>query len=327
MVKRDYYDVLGVSRSATPEEIRRAHRRLVRQFHPDVNKGNPNAEEKFKEVQEAYDVLSDPQKRRNYDQFGHAGVGVQPGPGAYGAGVDPFEAFRRSQQGRGRGEPTWQDGVEVTFDGFEGAGGFGDLFEQLFGARRGRRRGGVREPSAPPPSGDIEHAVTISFEDAARGTKIPLQVSRDGEIETIEVKIPAGVKDGSRIRLRGRGQRINGVAGDIYIVCRVAPHPYFRREDLDVYLDLPISLYEAMLGTRVEVPTLEGPVMLNIPPGTSGGSKLRIRGRGIHRGTEKGDQYVIPRIIVPRDLDEQDRKLIAELQRKHPINARADVRW
>lgn len=326
MAKRDYYDVLGVSRTAAPEEIRRAHRKLVRQYHPDVNKSNPNAEEKFKEVQEAYDVLSDPQKRRNYDQFGHAGVGVQPGPGAYGAGVDPFEAFRRAQQSGRRPEP------HVSFEDFEGTAGFADLFDQLFGGRRGQPRGrprgrGREQTAAPPRSGDIEHGVTISFENAARGTSIPLQINRDGRTETIEVKIPAGVKDGSRVRLRGKGQQINGVAGDIYIICRVAPHPYFRREDLDVYLDLPISLYEAMLGTRVEVPTLEGPVMLNIPPGTSGGSKLRIRGRGIHRGTEKGDQYVVPRIIVPRDLDEHDRKLLADLQKKHPINARADVRW
>src|SRR5205823_145834 len=178
MAKRDYYDVLSVSKSASADEIKKAHRKLVRQFHPDANKNNPQAEEKFKEVQEAYDVLSDSQKRTNYDQFGHAGVGVNAG----GAGVDPFEQFRRAQQGR------------------------------------------------------------------AGGMALPLQITRDGRLETIDVKIPPGVKDGSRIRIRGRGQQSAGESGDLYIITHVLPHAYFRREELDIYLDVPISLYEAVLG-------------------------------------------------------------------------------
>jgi DnaJ-class molecular chaperone len=335
MAKRDYYEVLGIPRTATQDEIKKAHRKLVRQYHPDANRGNPQAEERFKEVQEAYDVLSDAQKRNNYDQFGHAGVGVPPG-----AGADPFEAFRRAQQqggaraGRGR---SWRAGPGVSVEDFDvgDLGDLGGIFEQLFGAR-GRAAAGAGprpsgrarpRPEAPEVSPDIEHTANLTFEQAARGTTLPLQINRDGQIETIEVKIPAGVKDGSRVRLRGRGHQINGVSGDLYIITRITPHPYFRREDMDVYVDLPISLYEALLGTKVAVPTLDGPVTLTIPAGTSGGSKLRIRGRGVERNGQRGDQFVIPRISVPKDLDDDDRRAIETLARKHPVNARADVKW
>jgi len=333
MAKRDYYQVLGVARNASADEIRKAHRRLVRQYHPDANKGNPKAEEQFKEVQEAYDVLSDPQKRANYDQFGHAGVGAQARPGP-GAGVDPFEAFRRAAASRG-GRATWQAGPNVSVEDFD-AGEFGDIFEQFFGGRRGSGagprgatgRGRPRPaPQPPPPSADLEHTITLSFEQAARGTNLPLQINRDGQVETIDIKIPPGVKDGSRIRIRGRGHQIDGQAGDLYIITRVALHPYFRREDMDVYLDLPISLYEALLGARIEVPTLDGPVTLTIPPGTSSGAKLRIRGRGIEKNGQRGDQLVVAKVTVPKNLDEEDRKLVDHLARKHPLHPRAEIRW
>ena len=156
---------------------------------------------------------------------------------------------------------------------------------------------------------------------------LPLQISRDGKIETIDVKIPAGVKDGSRIRIRGRGEQTGGEPGDLYIVTTVRPHETFRREGLDIALDLPLSLYEALLGTKVAVPTLDGPVTLTIPPGTGSGAKLRIKGRGVQRGEEKGDQHCVIKIVVPKDLDEEDREWVRKLQAKHPIDARADVRW
>ncbi|HEX2973419.1 MAG TPA: DnaJ C-terminal domain-containing protein, partial [Tepidisphaeraceae bacterium] len=291
--------------------------------------------ERFKEAQEAYDVLSDPQKRQNYDQFGHAGVGVPPGAGA---GADPFEAFRRAQQGgaRGRGQ-SWRAGPGVSVEDFDigEMGDLGGIFEQLFGGGRARAAGagprpgqrGRPRPAAPEVSPDLEHAVDLTFEQAARGTTLPLQINRDGRIETIEVKIPAGVKDGSRVRIKGRGHQINGASGDLYIITHITPHPYFRREELDVHLDVPISLYEALLGTKVEVPTLDGPVTLTIPPGTSGGSKLRIRGRGVERNGQHGDQIVIVRIIVPKDLDSEDRRALEALAKKHPVSARADVKW
>jgi DnaJ-class molecular chaperone len=333
MAKRDFYDILGISKTATPDEIKRAHRKLVRQYHPDVNKNNAAATEKFKEVQEAYDILSDEAKRRNYDQFGHAGVGAGPHPGG-----DPYEAFRRAQAGRGGhgGSHSWQAGPGVSVEDFDiGQGGFGDIFEQLFGARGGGRgaaaagRSTSRGRSRPQPTrgADIEHPVTLTFYQAARGTKLPLQINREGQLETIEIKIPPGVKEGSRIRIKGRGQQAGGQPGDLFIITQVTPHPYFRREELNVLLDLPISLYESLLGTKVEVPTLDGPITLTIPAGTSSGAKLRIKGRGIERGEEKGDQFVIVKIIVPKHLDEADKQTIEQLAAKHPISARADVQW
>jgi curved DNA-binding protein len=318
---RDYYEILGVPRTASADEIKKAHRKLARKFHPDMNKNNPAATEKFKEIQEAYDVLSEPQKRQNYDQFGHAGVNAGPPP----AGA---EGFRRA---RGGGS-TWQANPNVTVEDFDfgGGGNFSDMFEQLFGGRGGGAAGAQGPRMRPQPAQrgeDIEHPVTLTFEQAARGTTLPLQINRDGNIETIEIKIPAGVKDGSRIRIKGRGQQSNGEPGDLYIIAAVQPHSYFRREGLDVHLEVPISVYEALLGTKVQVPTLDGPVSLTIPPGTGGGAKLRIKGRGIARGDEKGDQYVQVRVAVPKGLDDEDKKAIEALEKKHPLNARADVPW
>lgn len=337
MAKRDYYEILGVPRGASADEIKKAHRRLVRKFHPDVSKNNKEAEEKFKEAQEAYDVLSDETKRRNYDQFGHAGVGMG---GAPGGGGDPFEAFRRAQQGRGGGRTSsYRGGPGVTVEDFDfggGAGGadFGDIFEQIFGARGpagagAAGRAGARGRAAPQPQrgSDVEHPVTLTFEQAARGTTLPLQISRDGRLETIDVKIPAGVRDGSRVRIRRKGQQSNGEPGDLFIVTKVMSHPWFRREGLDILLDLPLSLHEALLGTKVEVPTLEGPVTLTIPPGTSSHAKLRIKGRGIHRGEEQGDQFVITKVTVPKGLDDQDKETVRTLAQKHPLNPRTGPPW
>ena len=342
MAKRDYYDILGVARGASADDIKKAHRRLARQYHPDMNKNDPSATEKFKEIQEAYDVLSDPEKRKTYDQFGHAGVGAGAGAGGGpgGPGFDPFEAFRRSQQGRGGGNGrSWRGGEGVTVEDLDFNGpGFADLFDQMFGrgGRGGARAGGgggsrtrpgpSMEPE-PSRGADVEHTVTLTFDQAARGTTLPLQISRDGRLETIDVKIPAGVKDGSRIRIRGRGQQSAGGAGDLYIITRIREHEFFRREELDVLLDLPLSLYEALLGTKVTVPTLEGPVTVTVPPGTGSGAKLRIKGRGVEREGEKGDQLCVVKIVMPKDLDDEDRELVRRLQAKHPVNPRADLRW
>ena len=331
MAKRDYYDVLGVSKTASADEIKRAHRKLALKYHPDRNKNNKDAEEKFKEIQEAYDVLSDSTKKANYDQFGHAGVGAG-GPPPNGA--DPFEAYRRAQGSRG-GRTTWRPSPGVSVEDFDAGhygGDFGDLFEQLFGAQAGAAggRAGTRGRVRPAPQRgqDVEHGVTLTFDQAARGTTLPLQITRGpGETETIEVKIPPGVKDGSRIRIKGRGEQTGGEPGDLFIITHVLPHPYFRREGLDIYLDVPLSLYEALLGTKVQVPTLDGPVTLTIPPGTSSGAKLRIKGRGVERGADRGDEYVVIKIVVPKNLSEDDKKLIETLQSRHPVSARADIAW
>lgn len=343
MAKRDYYEVLGVAKSATADEIKKAHRKLVRQHHPDRNPGNKQAEEKFKEVQEAYDVLSDADKRAKYDQFGHAGVGA-----GVGTGGDPWEAFRRAGGAPGgfggNGRRQYRGGPGVSVEDFEGgdfnAGQFSEIFEQLFGGRGGAAggfggmgsgRAGGRprpRPAEPMRGSDVEYPVNLSFEDAARGTSLSLTITRDGKPEKIDVKVPAGVKDGSRVRIKGRGgQVVGGEPGDLFIITSVQPHPYYRREGLDVLVDLPVSLYEALLGTKAEVPTLDGPVTLTVPPGTSSGAKLRIKGRGVERGAEKGDQFVVVKVIVPKNLDDEDRALVQKLQAKHPIDARAEAPW
>jgi len=333
MAQRDYYEVLGVSKTAAADEIKRAHRKLAMKYHPDSNKSNKDSEEKFKEIQEAYDVLSDATKRQNYDQFGHAGIG-----GAAGArNGDPFEAFRRAQGSRGGttgpGRSGWRASPGVTVEDFDfggaGAGGdFSQIFEQMFGgggAGRGRSRG--RSRPEPQRGADLEHPVTLTFEQAARGSDLTLKVDRDGKIETIDVKIPPGVKDGSRVRIKGRGQQTGGEPGDLFIVTAVLPHRFFRREGLDVLLDLPVSMYEAVLGAKIEVPTLDKPVTLTIPPGTSSGAKLRIKGRGIERAGEKGDELVIVKVIVPKEIDEEGRAAIQKLESRFPLNPRADLRW
>jgi curved DNA-binding protein len=322
MAKRDYYDVLGVPRSASGDEIKSAFRKMARKFHPDVTKNDPKSTEKFKEAQEAYEVLSDTGKRKNYDEFGHAGVGATPGGGG-----DPWAGFRQAG-GQAR---SWQGGPGVSVEDFDLNGqDFGSIFEQFFGAGA-RGRGGTRgRTRAQPMRGqDVEHPVTLTFEQAARGTHLPLQINREGKLETIDIRIPAGVKDGSRVRVKGRGQAGagDGEPGDLFIVTRVTPHAYFRREGLDVYLDVPISLYEAELGAKVDVPTLDGRRTLTIPPETSSGAKLRIKGHGIIRGEEKGDQIVVLKVIVPKGLDAEDKQAIEKLAAKHPISARADVGW
>lgn len=312
MTKRDYYEVLGVSRTASQDEIKRAYRKLARQYHPDVNK-DPSAPEKFAEVQEAYDVLSEPGKRKQYDEFGHAGTGVSP---------DIYEQMRQAH--RARAQTVSPEDFEQQF-----GGQFSDIFDQLFGGAGpfGRHGGRRRHPEQRPRGSDVEYPVTLSFEQAARGTVLPLRINRGGQIETIEVKIPPGVKDNSRVRVRGKGDHSGYEPGDLFIVVTVNPHPYFRRDGLDILLDLPISLYEALLGTRVEVPTLDGKVMLTVPPGTSSGSKLRIKGRGIKRGSEQGDQFCVIKIVVPKHLSDDEQAFIHEMSRRHPLNPREGLGW
>ncbi len=327
MAKRDFYEVLGVARNATADEIKRAYRKLAMKHHPDRAKGDKvQAAAMFNEVQEAYDVLSDEQKRRNYDQFGHAGVGAggQPPPGG-----DPWEQFRRAQQGRGGGQTrTWQSGPGVSVEDFDvGGEGISDIFEQLFGRGGGRGANRKQQREQPQRGADVEHPVTLTFEQAARGTTLPLQINRDGKLETIDIKIPPGVNDGSRVRIKGRGQYTNGEPGDLYILTHVRPHEHFRREGLDIYVDLPVSLWEALNGAKVEVPTLDGPVHLTIPPGAPSGSKLRIKGKGVQRGTEQGDQFAVTKIFLPKHLSDHDKQLLKEIEARHPLDMQNDRKW
>jgi DnaJ-class molecular chaperone len=304
---RDLYETLGVSRTASEDEIKKAYRKLARQHHPDRNPGDKQAEARFKEIQAAYDVLSDKQKRANYDRFGTAE------PGGFAGGGGPF----------GRGGPggaTFQninpeDLSELLrqfgMGGMGGTGGGGIDVEELFG---GRARGRTRR--APPPPAEVEADATIPFETAARGGRITLGV--DGR--QLEVKIPAGVEEGKRLRLSGQGPD----GADLYVRLHVAPHPYFRREGNDIILEAPISAPEAMLGTKIDVPTLDGErLTVKVPPGAASGARLRLRGRG----AAGGDQLIELKIVAPAAADGRERELIEEFMQRRPFNPRAGLPW
>jgi DnaJ-class molecular chaperone len=298
---RDYYETLGVKKGASEDEIKKAYRKLARQYHPDRNPGDKNAEERFKEVQEAYDVLSDKNRRAQYDRFGFAGTGARGGPGGPGG----------FQWGGGPGNFEFQGDPEAAAEMFRNMFGGGGGFEELFG---GRGRGGRRaRPEAP---SEVEAEATIPFNTAALGGTVGLQI--DGR--QLEVKVPAGALDGKKLRLRGQGPG----GADLLVKLHVSPHPYFRREGNDVILDVPLSLAEAVLGAKVDVPTLSGEKLtVKVPPGTSSGARLRLRGKGI----AGGDQYIEIKIAVPSVGDDRGRELIEELARLHPQNPRAGLDW
>lgn len=319
MAKRDFYDILSVPRTASADEIKKAHRKLVRQYHPDLNKTDPKAAEKFGEIQQAYDVLSDDLKRKKYDKLGANWDQPQPPPGA-----NPYGGFRPESGGMS------QEEMEAEF----GQGQYSDVFEQLFGGRgpfgRGAAGGGQRRGPAGDRSDrgkDVDHPVTLTFEQAARGTTLPLTINRGSSTESIEIKVPAGVKDGSRVRIKGRGDTSHGAPGDLFIVVSVTPHAFYKRDGLDVVLEMPISLYESLLGTRLVVPTLDGEVTVTVPPGTNSGAKLRIKGRGVKRSGEIGDQFCVVKIVVPKNLDEDEQAMIHQLATKHPLSPRDGIGW
>lgn len=352
--KRDYYEVLGVDRNVDDNALKKAYRKLAMKYHPDRNPDNKEAEEKFKEVNEAYEVLSDAEKRRRYDQFGHDGVNGQFGGGS---------------QGFGGG-----------FGGFEDI--FGDIFGDVFGGQRTRRRGPERGQ-------DIKQRVTISFEDAAFGKKIEIKLNRteecsechgsgakagtgkktcptcngtgevrtvqrtpfgniqssrtcstcngEGEIietpcpkchgkghirkvKTIEVDIPAGIDDGQMIKLSGQGEigKKGGPRGDLYIVVSIKEHPLFTRDGFDVYFEMPITFVQATLGDEIEVPTIDGKVKYTIPEGTQSGTTFRLRDKGIPRlrGNSRGDQYIKITVEIPKKLNEKQKDILREFAKE-----------
>ncbi|MBX6314725.1 MAG: DnaJ domain-containing protein [Isosphaeraceae bacterium] len=315
MADRDYYDILGVPRDATQDQIKKAYRAHARKYHPDVNPGDKNAEKLFKEGQEAYDVLSDPEKRALYDRYGKAafeGVGAAgPRSGA--------SAWTAQQAG-----PEFEtiDFSQFFGGGEEGIGG--GIFEELLG----RMRGGVgRRTRGPRPGRSVEAHLTIPFLTAVRGGETSIEVQRDGgRRETLVVKIPPGTESGARLRLRGRGEPgvQGGPPGDLTITVEVQPHPYFTREGRDLYVDLPVSVSEAILGAKVEVPTLEGLKTVTIPPGTSSGQKLRLRGQGVPAsgGQPAGDLFAVVKILVPRTTDEESKELIRRFTERNVMRPR-----
>jgi molecular chaperone DnaJ len=356
MAKKDYYAILGVGKDATGAQIRAAYKKLARKYHPDVNPGDKRSEERFKEIAEAYAVLSNKGKRAEYDRRG---------PEGFDLGFDPSEIFRRARAGG-------VEGFDFSFD-------LGSLFGDLFGGGGRRRRRG------PARGADAEASLDIDFEDAVRGVTLPLSVSRTAPCETcggtgtrggggtcsacggrgrrqvaqgplqftttcercggsgrepgppcpecggrgavprsesLQVRIPAGMADGSRVRIRGKGEAGpgGGHPGDLYVVIRVRPHPLFRREGDDLVADLPLTLSEAALGDRIEVPTLDGPATMTIPPGTRSGQRFRLRGKGAPRpgAAGRGDLYVVAQIVPPKDLDAESRDLLRRFAERNP---------
>lgn len=308
----DYYAVLGVKKNASAEEIRKAYKKLSRENHPDKKPNDAAASEKFKQVQEAWDVLGDAQKRQQYDQFGSAfgpnGPQFQQGPRRGGAGpVDFREMFG--------GNVDLEDLLGGMFGGGAGASPFGPQ-----AGRRGRAAQGA----------NIEAEIEIPFVIAAEGGTQDLQLQRDGKLDHLSVKIPPGVSTGSVIRLAGQGQpgRGGGPAGDLLVTIKVAGHSYFRREGSDLLIDVPITVSEAALGTKVEIPTLaEGPVVVTIPAGTSSGAKLRLRGKGVpdQKTRARGDLYVIIKLVLPPKLDAATRGLFEQIAAAAPYNPRASL--
>ena len=317
---KDYYETLGVSRKASQDDIHKAYRKLARKYHPDMNK-NREAEERFKEIGEAYEVLKDPDKRKRYDTLGsnwQSGQDFTPPPGwDFG-----FDTGRSTGGARG-----------FSFDNFEGASGFSDFFDMLFGDLFGGLRGGGagragtrrERPTRIRKGEDQEADITIGLEDAYRGARknISLEIREQaagGQVhrstKNFEVTIPKGITDGKRLRLAGQGGKgASGVsAGDLYLKVHIAPHPSYSVKGRDLETVLPVTPWEAALGSKVEVPTLDGKVSVTLPAGMRSEQKIRIKAKGLSpaKGTP-GDLYAVVRIAVPKDLSSQERELFEKL--------------
>lgn len=331
MAAKDYYAALGVGKNATTDEIKKAYRKLARKHHPDVNPGDASAEEKFKLVSEAHDVLSDPEKRKIYDEFGEDGLR---------AGFDPEQArqYRQWQRFGGSGRGTGGAGVYGDFS-FDGGSvrysGVEDLFRDLFGGGGGPR-GAPHTAHGPIRGGDIESTLEVDFMTAIKGQTTRVTIQRDPGAggarngETIDVNVPEGVNDGSRIRLAGKGRPgVNGgPPGDLFVTVRVGPHPVFKRDADSLKLDLPVTVSEAIKGAEISIPTITGSVQLKIPPGTKSGQTLRLQGKGVRNLKTKvpGDMYVTVRVQVPSTNDKEAIKAAETLDRFYEEDVRSDIR-
>jgi molecular chaperone DnaJ len=402
--KKDYYGALGVKKSASTEEIKKAFRKLARKYHPDVNPGDKTAEEKFKTISEAHEVLSEPKKRKIYDQLGFYSDNIDPataeayarqGGGAGGGFPGGFPGGQQGTRSAGAG------GVHFDFGGFDfsdfvdnsrgkksSGSGFKDIFSGMFSGGRG----GMVEDEGPEPGSDLEYQVNVPFWTAIRGGVMRLNITRrdacstchghgfieepgtcpqchgkgtieqtggrmkfnvqcprchgtgknistcptchgEGYVERtepLEVRIKAGTRDGQRIRIAGKGNAglRGGAAGDLYVIIRTGEHPVFRREGDDIYLTVPVSATEAALGSKIEVPTIDGKALLKIPPGTQSGQKLRLRDKGVPSATKedtRGDEIVEVKITVPMPRDERTKELLRELATLNPEDPRAEL--
>ena len=337
---KDYYKILGVERTASHDDIRKAFRKLARQYHPDVAKDKKHAEEKFKEINEAYEVLGDAEKRKKYDNLGadwNAGFHPPP-PGGRGGGGDSFRTY------------SWNGGGTPS-EGFEFKGtGFSDFFEQFFGG--GFAQGRASHQPETERGQDVEGVIMVPLEEAMRGAVRSISLRRNticpechgtgvkgrgvcpacegtGQVSVTEnhkVKIPAGVRDGQRLRITGRGEPGvgGGPPGDLYLRVRMASHPDFRVEGGDLYYDLDLAPWEAALGTSVSIPTLTTPVSIKIPPGTQNGQRLRVKGRGLPgRDSEKGDLYVVARVQMPKQINDREKELWEQMAKESNFNPRS----
>jgi DnaJ-class molecular chaperone len=304
MAKRDPYRVLGVSRTASEEEIKSAYRRLARVHHPDMNKNSKSSESRFREISEAYEILSDKERRRAYDRFGHEGV-------------DGFQGFRSENPFARAGFGGRDFNFRFGGSGSSGHRVFDDYFADLFGTA------GARDTKRSASKGDdLEYDLTVTFDQAYHGVSATVRVLE----RRIDVRIPPGVDTGSVVRVPGQGApgRRGGAPGDLYLNITVLPHKVFRREGNDIHLTLPISVAEAILGARVEIPGPEGRLALKIPAGTQAGTVFRFRGKGFPalKDDGRGDLYVTAQIVIPSRVNPASESLVAEFDRLNPMNPR-----
>jgi curved DNA-binding protein len=324
----DYYKTLEVNRNASQADIQKAYRDMARKYHPDRNPSK-DATKKFQAIQKAFEVLNDPQKRELYDRYGSSFENIAAGAGGP------------------RGGPAWS-GTGAPGGGFGGFPGFEEVdFSQFFGDRYANAQGSpfgdmfgqqARRPGAKPRRGaagrrrgtDVESEMTIPFNTSILGGEVQIMLPRpDGHVETIAVKIPPGIEDGKKIRLRGQGEMgpSGGEPGDLLVKIHVAPHPHFQRKGDVLLVRVPVTLAEAAAGGKVDVPTPKGTVALKIPPGTSSGTRLRIKGHGIAKDDSPGDLLAEILIVLPKDLDSSDQEAIRRIDEKHPLNPRSELQW
>jgi DnaJ-class molecular chaperone len=332
---KDYYQTLGVGRAADEKEIKRAYRKLARQYHPDINPNNKQAEAKFKEINEAYQVLSDDEKRKLYDQFGEDYDKIPAGyTGGAGNpyGVDFGDVFNGRSGGSGVnfGGGNFGGAHAPNFDPSQ----MGDLFENLFGGRGGGFN--VNRGKRGPQRGeDVEQPIEISLQESIRGVQRSLQLTILNEAtgtqerRNVTVKIPAGVRDGARVRVANQGASGagGGLNGDLYLRVKIAPHPFWKREGDNLHCEVPVAFTEAALGTSIQVPTVNGEVGLKLPVGTQSGQTFRLSGRGVPnvKGDGAGDVFVKVRVAVPKELNERERALIKELAALRHDDVRRDL--
>jgi DnaJ-class molecular chaperone len=324
---KDYYTTLGVSKTATDKEIKQAFRKLARKYHPDVNPGDKAAEAKFKEVNEANEVLSDPQKRKKYDELGanwRAYENAPPGADPFGGGSPFGGEWRTSGGGPGGFRTMTEEEMNEMFGG-GGDSPFSDFFQTFFGGMGGAQdasagRAGRARPRARKGQ-DVEHPFELDLEDAIRGSVQRLQLRHDGHARTVEVRIPAGVTDGSRVRVAGEGGRGSGSAasGDLYLRVQLRPHPVFDVKGRDVYTRARVPVPIAVLGGEIDVTTPEHKTLrLKLPPGTQSGQRFRLRGHGlpqVGKSDERGDLYASVAVEVPKTLSDEEKRLYEELRR------------